>query len=112
MAGGWDQPRRSLVQHYDTDALDASALLMPLTFFMAPNDPRMLATIDAIKTPATKGGLAADGLVYRYNFAETHDGLKGQEGTFNMCSFWLVEALTRAGKRDPPRLPDARLRFA
>ena len=111
LAKGWSERRKSFVQHYGSDALDASALLMPLTFFMAPNDPRMLATIDAIRTPATKGGLAADGLVYRYNFEETHDGLQGQEGTFNMCSFWLVEAQTRAGKRDPARLADARLRF-
>jgi GH15 family glucan-1,4-alpha-glucosidase len=108
---GWNEKRRAFVQHYGSDALDASALLMPLTFFMAPNDPRMLATIDAIKAPHTRGGLAADGLVYRYDYKATPDGLDGAEGTFNMCSFWLVEALTRAGKTDPPRLADARLRF-
>jgi GH15 family glucan-1,4-alpha-glucosidase len=111
LAKGWSEKRKSFVQAYGSDNLDASVLLMPLTFFMGPNDPRMLSTIDAIKTPATRGGLAADGLVYRYNFQETHDGLEGHEGTFNMCSFWLVEALTRAGKRDPARLADARLRF-
>jgi GH15 family glucan-1,4-alpha-glucosidase len=111
LARGWSEKRQSFVQHYDSDALDASALLMPLTFFMAPNDPRMLLTIDAIKAPATNGGLAADGLVYRYNPEHTPDGLAGVEGTFNMCSFWLVEALTRAGKSDPARLADARLRF-
>jgi GH15 family glucan-1,4-alpha-glucosidase len=111
LARGWSEKRQSFVQHYDSDALDASALLMPLTFFMAPNDPRMLLTIDAIKTPHTRGGLAADGLVYRYNSEHSPDGLAGVEGTFNMCSFWLVEALTRAGKRDPARLADARLRF-
>ena len=108
---GWSDRRKSFVQSYGADALDASLLLMPLTFFMAPNDPRMLATIDAIRTPAARGGLAADGLVYRYNPAEAPDGLAGVEGTFNMCSFWLVEALTRAGRRDPARLADARLRF-
>lgn len=108
---GWSEKRQAFVQAYGTDNLDASALLMPLTFFMAPNDPRMLSTIDAIKAPHTKGGLAADGLVYRYDYKVTHDGLDGAEGTFNMCSFWLVEALTRAGRSDPSRLADARLRF-
>ena len=99
------------MQSYGSDALDASALLMPLTFFMAPNDPRMLATVDAIRSPATKGGLAADGLVYRYDPKAAPDGLPGVEGTFNMCSFWLVEALTRAGRTDPARLAEARLLF-
>ena len=108
---GWNADRQAFVQTYGSDALDASLLLMPLTFFMAPNDPRMLSTIDAIKAPATRGGLAADGLVYRYDPAAAPDGLPGTEGTFNMCSFWLVEALTRAGHTDPARLADARLRF-
>jgi GH15 family glucan-1,4-alpha-glucosidase len=108
---GWNPGKKAFVQSYGSDALDASLLLMPLTFFMAPNDPRMLSTIDAIKTPATRGGLAADGLVYRYDPAAADDGLPGVEGTFNMCSFWLVEALTRAGTADPARLADARLRF-
>jgi GH15 family glucan-1,4-alpha-glucosidase len=111
MAKGWSESRGSFVQSYGSDALDASALLMPLTFFMAPNDPRMLATVDAIRSAATRGGLAADGLVYRYNPQAAPDGLPGVEGTFNMCSFWLVEALTRAGRTDPARLAAARLLF-
>jgi GH15 family glucan-1,4-alpha-glucosidase len=111
MARGWSESLRSFVQSYGSDALDASALLMPLTFFMAPNDPRMLATVDAIRSPATRGGLAADGLVYRYDPKAAPDGLPGVEGTFNMCSFWLVEALTRAGRTDPARLAEARLLF-
>jgi GH15 family glucan-1,4-alpha-glucosidase len=111
MTRGWNSERRSFVQAYDSDALDASALLMPLTFFMAPNDPRMLSTINAIRSPATKGGLAADGLVYRYNPKVAPDGLPGVEGTFNMCSFWLVEALTRAGRTDAKYLAEARLLF-
>jgi GH15 family glucan-1,4-alpha-glucosidase len=111
MTKGWSASRGSFVQSYGSDALDASALLMPLTFFMAPNDPRMLATVDAIRSPATRGGLAADGLVYRYDPRAAPDGLPGAEGTFNMCSFWLVEALTRAGRTDPARLADARLLF-
>ena len=111
MARGWSESRGSFVQSYGSDALDASALLMPLTFFMAPNDPRMLATVDAIRSAATRGGLAADGLVYRYDPRAAPDGLPGVEGTFNMCSFWLVEALTRAGRTDPRRLEAARLLF-
>jgi GH15 family glucan-1,4-alpha-glucosidase len=111
MAKGWDAQRRSFVQAYGAAALDASALLMPLVFFMAPNDPRMLATVDAIRSPVTRGGLAADGLVYRYDRRAAADGLDSDEGTFNMCSFWLVEALTRAGRTDPARLDEARLLF-
>jgi GH15 family glucan-1,4-alpha-glucosidase len=111
MAKGWDPHRKAFVQSYGSDALDASLLLMPLTFFMASSDPRMLSTVDAIRRPLDKGGLGADGLVYRYDPADAPDGLSGREGTFNMCSFWLVEALTRAGQTDPARLDDARLLF-
>jgi GH15 family glucan-1,4-alpha-glucosidase len=111
MTKGWDPRRRVFVQAYGSDALDASALLMPLVFFMAPNDPRMLHTIEAIRRPLSAGGLAADGLVYRYDPKIAPDGLVGTEGTFNMCSFWLVEALTRAGQTDPAKLEDARLLF-
>lgn len=111
MHKGWDGNRRTFVQAYDSTALDAANLLMPLVFFSAPNDPRMLATVDALRKPLDQGGLAAGGLVYRYNPTEAPDGLAGTEGTFNMCSFWLVEALTRAGGTDPQRLEDARLLF-
>ena len=111
MAKGWDARRHAFVQAYGGDALDAGCLLMPLTFFMAANDPRMLHTVDLIRQPLDAGGLAADALVYRYDPAAAPDGLEGTEGTFNMCSFWLVEALTRAGRTDPARLEDARLMF-
>jgi len=111
MQQGWDPERRTFVQAYGSRALDASSLLMPLVFFSAPNDPRMLATVDAIRKPVAHGGLAADGLVYRYDPREAPDGLNGTEGAFSMCSFWLVEALTRAGRTDPRRLEDARLLF-
>jgi len=80
--------------------------LMPLVFFVSPADPRMLKTIDAINRPPTEGGLVSDGLVFRYDLRKSPDGVAGDEGTFNMCTFWLVEALTRAG-----RLDDARLLF-
>ena len=58
----------------------------------------MLATVDAIRSPADPGGLAANGLVYHYDPRAAPDGLPGVEGTLNMCSFWLVEALTRADR--------------
>ena len=111
MVRGWDPGRQVFVQAFGSNALDASGLLMPLVFFMAPNDPRMLSTLDAIRRPLAAGGLAADGLVYRYDPAAAPDGLPGREGTFNMCSFWLVEALTRAGRTDLALLDEARLLF-
>lgn len=111
MSQGWNSDRKAFVQSYGSDALDASTLLMPLVFFMAPNDPRMLSTVDAIRRSVAAGGLAADGLVYRYNPGASLDDLGGEEGTFNLCSFWLVEALTRAGHTDRQRLDDARLMF-
>ena len=111
MSKGWNQKRQAFVQHYDSESLDASVLIMPLVFFMAPNDPRMLSTIDAINRSPKEGGLVSDGLVFRYNTETGDDGLRGQEGTFTMCSFWLVEALTRAGSVDPAKLAEARLLF-
>jgi GH15 family glucan-1,4-alpha-glucosidase len=85
--------------------------MMPLVFFLAPSDPRMLKTLDAINKPPDKGGLVSNSLVYRYNTTEMSDGLEGAEGTFNICTFWLVEALTRAGRVDRTRLDEARLIF-
>jgi GH15 family glucan-1,4-alpha-glucosidase len=111
MCRGWNANRKAFVQAYGSDALDASTLLMPLVFFMAPSDPRMLSTVDAVRRSIATGGLGADGLVYRYDPTIAPDSLAGREGTFNMCSFWLVEALTRAGHTDPQRLEDARLLF-
>ncbi len=111
MARGWNERKHAYVQSYDGSALDASLLLMPLVFFISPNDPRMLQTIDAINKSPRDGGLVSDGLVFRYAVDQTPDGLKGTEGTFNICTFWLVEALTRASKDDPARLQDARLLF-
>lgn len=111
MTNGWSPKRQAFVQHYDTDSLDASNLLMPLVFFMSPNDPRMLRTLDAINRSPKDGGLVSDGLVYRYDSETGEDGLHGKEGTFTMCSFWLVEALTRAGRVDRAKLREARSMF-
>ncbi len=100
MSKGWNPKRKAFVQHYGSNALDASNLLMPLTFFIAPNDPRMLSTLDA-----TLKCLVSDSLVYRYNQGRAaSDGMAGEEGPFSICTFWLVEALTRAGQVEKARL--------
>jgi GH15 family glucan-1,4-alpha-glucosidase len=85
-------------QHYDTDELDASVLLMPLVRFMEPDDERIRDTVLAIADELTD-----DGLVLRYRTETGHDGLEGSEGTFTICSFWLVSALVEIGE-----LPRAR----
>ena len=108
---GWSDNVEAFTQAYGRDALDASNLIMPMVFFMSPSDPRMLKTLDAIQRSPSNGGLVYSNLVYRYNLNETADGLEGEEGTFNMCTFWLVEALTRAGRSDPARLEEARMMF-
>ena len=99
MERGWHPERRAFVQHFETDVLDASLLLMPLVKFIAPTDPLWLSTLDAIS-----GELVSDSLVYRYSAEAAPDGLPGQEGTFSICSFWYVEALARAGRLDAARL--------
>lgn len=93
------------------DLLDASCLMMPLVFFMSPTDPKMLSTIDAILKPVNAGGLSLGGLIYRYDPDAAPDDLKGHEGTFNICTLWMVEALTRAGQFHPERLDRARSIF-
>jgi GH15 family glucan-1,4-alpha-glucosidase len=91
-ANGTDD-RGVFTQHYATDALDASALLMPLVRFLPPEDERIRRTVLAIADELT-----ADGLVLRYRTDETDDGLSGEEGTFTICSFWLVSALVEIGE--------------
>ncbi|MBN9387711.1 MAG: glycoside hydrolase family 15 protein [Chloroflexi bacterium] len=100
IAKGWSDERKSFVQYYGSDVLDASNLLMPLVKFLGPTDPLMLSTLDRIQEE-----LAFDALVYRYDVKKgAKDGLQGGEGTFCLCSFWLVECLTRAGRLDEARL--------
>ncbi len=111
MAKGWDSERQAFIQRYGSTSLDAANLVMPLVFFVSPTDPRMLKTLDAINRKPEQGGLVSNGLVYRYNLSEIQDGLDGEEGTFNLCTFWLVEAMTRAGQADRNRLEEARLVF-
>jgi len=85
-------------QHYETDALDASTLLIPLVRFLPQDDPRIRATVNAIDEQLTQ-----DGLVLRYKVDETDDGLSGEEGTFLICSFWLVSALSEIGEAERAR---------
>ena len=92
LANGLDE-RGVFTQHYDTDALDASCLLMPLLRFLPADDPRVVDTVNAIADE-----LSVDGLVLRYRTEETDDGLRGEEGTFAICSFWLVSALEEIGE--------------
>ena len=99
MTQGYDLKRRTFVQYFGTDAVDAANLIMPLVFFLSPTDPRMLGTLDR-----TMAELVSDSLVHRYEIGKgAGDGLTGKEGTFNMCTFWLVEALTRAGRLEEAR---------
>jgi len=120
MREAWDPARRTFVQAYGSRALDASALIMPLVFFLSPSDPRMIDTLRAINRSPRDGGLVSDGLVFRYDTHSTIDGIEPPgadgpggrpEGTFNLCTFWLVEALTRAGGLYPQMLEEARLLF-
>ncbi len=111
MVRGWNEKRQAFTQYYGSEDLDASLLIMPLVFFMTPSDPRMISTIKAILQNPSQGGLVCDGLVYRYPPEPRIDGLPGKEGTFNMCSFWLVQALTRASQTNPEWLAEARLLF-
>ncbi|MBC6460272.1 glycoside hydrolase family 15 protein [Actinomadura sp. HBU206391] len=96
---GWSATRRAFVQHYGSDVLDSAVLMMPLAKFMAPNDRRWLSTLEAIGED-----LVSDSLVFRYDPQSSPDGLLGDEGTFSMCTFWYVEALSRAGRLDEARL--------
>ncbi|MER6395463.1 glycoside hydrolase family 15 protein [Kitasatospora sp. NPDC001603] len=90
---GWSENRRAFVQHYDSEVLDASLLLMPRVGFLSPTDPDWLSTLDAMTDE-----LVSDSLVYRYDPAASPDGLQGSEGTFSLCSFLYVEALARSGR--------------
>ena len=91
-ANGIDEERGVFTQHYDTKALDASLLLLPLVRFLPPHDVRVRNTVHAIAEELTE-----DGLVLRYRTEETDDGLSGLEGSFTICSFWLVSALAELG---------------
>ncbi|MFJ9909677.1 glycoside hydrolase family 15 protein [Streptomyces sp. NPDC101152] len=99
MTRGWSESRQAFVEHEDGDVLDAAVLMMPLSKFIAPTDPKWLSTLDALTSE-----LVSDSLVYRYDPAASPDGLRGDEGTFSICSFWYVEAMVHAGRVDEARL--------
>ena len=99
MERGWNAKIGAFTQHYDTEVLDSSLLLMPLQGFIAPRDPMWLSTLDAMDRE-----LVSDSLVYRYNPSASPDGLAGEEGTFSLCTFWYVDALARAGRLEEARL--------
>ncbi len=101
MENGWNHELQSFVQSYGSDVLDASLLQLLNIGALSPRDPRMITTVSQIEQRLTR-----DSLVYRYDPAASPDGLEGKEGTFAMCTFWLVEAFTRMG-----RLDDARFLF-
>jgi GH15 family glucan-1,4-alpha-glucosidase len=98
MDRGFHATREAFVQHYDTDVLDAALLRMPTVGFIAGTDPRWLSTLKAMDEE-----LVTDSLVYRYDPDASPDGLRGSEGTFSLCSFAYVDALTRAGRIDDAR---------
>jgi GH15 family glucan-1,4-alpha-glucosidase len=90
---GWSSARNSFVQYYGGSAVDASLLFLPMVGFLAPDDPRIIATIETIRRE-----LGSDGMIWRYDPNEAQDGLHGSEGTFTMCSLWLAGSLIAAGR--------------
>jgi GH15 family glucan-1,4-alpha-glucosidase len=96
---GWNDEAGAFTQYFGSTALDASNLMLPIVGFLPADDPRMLATIDAIAERLTDDR----GLVYRYRTAEGVDGLAGEEGTFLLCTFWLAQALALSGQVDRAR---------
>ena len=99
MSRGWNGKIGAFTQHFSTEVLDSSLLMMPLQGFIAPDDPMWLSTLNAMDRE-----LVSDSLVYRYNPSASPDGLAGDEGTFSLCTFWYVDALARAGRLDEARL--------
>ena len=96
LAEGWDDATKSFTQSFGSSDLDASNLMIGLVGFLPPDDPRVVATVEAIADRLTD----ARGLVYRYRTADGRnaDGLEGEEGTFLLCTFWLAQALAAAGQ--------------
>jgi GH15 family glucan-1,4-alpha-glucosidase len=100
MQKGWNPKKESFVRYYGSDVLDASLMLMPVVRFVGPTDPRWLATLDRIQKE-----LAYDVLVERYETAAgVNEDPSADTGSFSLCSFWLVECLTRAGRLEEARL--------
>jgi GH15 family glucan-1,4-alpha-glucosidase len=98
MDASWNAELGTFTQTEGGEEVDAGLLLMPMVKFLSPADPRFLSTLEAIERH-----LVTDSLVFRYH-PDNDDGLDGEEGTFSLCSFWYVEALTRTGRLDEARL--------
>ena len=90
---GWNPRKEAFVQHYDTEAMDASNLLIPLVGFLPASDPRVVSTVRRIRAELGEGPF-----IHRYRNDETFDGLSGTEGAFTFCSFWLVRVLAQMGQ--------------
>jgi GH15 family glucan-1,4-alpha-glucosidase len=95
LKNGWSERRKSFVQSYGGDTLDAALLMIPTVGFLPADDPRVVATVDAIQRD-----LMEDGLLLRYRPEEAKDGVAGAEGTFLVCTFWLADALCMIGRYD------------
>jgi len=91
---GWDPALGAFTQSFDSEALDATALLIPIVGFLPPDDARVASSIDAVRDQLTDGR----GLVHRYQTGSDVDGLAGEEGTFLLCTFWLAHALALSGR--------------
>jgi GH15 family glucan-1,4-alpha-glucosidase len=99
MSKGWNTKKESFIRYYGSNALDASLLLMPVVEFVGPTDPRWLETLDRVQKELTY-----DVLVERYEAESASDAPADDRGAFGVCTFWLVECLTRAGRLDEARL--------
>ncbi|KAL9645442.1 hypothetical protein ABK040_002640 [Willaertia magna] len=112
---GYNKEMQSFTSFYGSDTLDASSLIIPLVNFLSPSDPMVLNTLHAINRPPEENGLVSSSLVYRYLAEKTDDGFAGgEEGTFSLCTYWLIEALVRAtrySKEDRDLLQEARMMF-
>lgn len=95
---GWSQEKQAFVQHYDSDAMDASTLLLPIMGLLPFDDPRVVSTVQRIRDELGYGPF-----LHRYRTDETDDGLPGSEGAFTLCSFWLVRVLAGMGKLEEAR---------
>ncbi|KAJ5585490.1 uncharacterized protein N7459_005290 [Penicillium hispanicum] len=103
MDKGFNTERGHFCQSYESrEVLDASILIAPLVFFVAPNDPRFISTLKRILLSPEKEGLSSAKLVFRYDHIKANDGVGGGEGAFIMVTFWLVEAMARAAAYDVP----------
>lgn len=95
----WNEELQAFVQYNGAETVDAAILMMPIVGFIGPRDPKWLSTLSCMEKR-----LVDDFLVYRYRSENSGDGLKGQEGTFSMCTFWYIECLSMSGQLDKARL--------